>query len=124
MEEKFAELFKALGDVNRLNILMLLKDQEMCGCELFNKIDLSQPAISHHLKILKQANLVKSIKEGKLVFYRLDESGVNISKQILADLSSNFNNNNQQIKPSLLRENPNLCEIILGMQASVCEEEI
>ena len=95
----------------------------MCGCEIFNKIDLSQPAISHHLKILKQANLVKSIKEGKLVFYRLDETGVNIAQQILADLSSNFNNDNQQIKLSPLRENPNLCEI-LGMQASVCEEEI
>jgi len=121
--EKFAELFKALGDVHRLNILRLLGDQEMCGCEIFNKIDLSQPAISHHLKILKQANLVKSVKEGKLVFYRLDESGVNTAQQLLMDLSSNFKNDNQQIKLSPLRENPNLCEI-LGMKASVCEEEI
>lgn len=81
--EKFSELFKALGDVHRLNILRLLGDQEMCGSEIFNKIDLFQPAIFHHLKILKQANLVKSIKEGKLVFYRLDESGVNIAQQYL-----------------------------------------
>ncbi|MDR3586756.1 MAG: metalloregulator ArsR/SmtB family transcription factor [Desulfosporosinus sp.] len=118
--EKYSELFKALGDVHRLNILRLLGDQEMCGCEIFNKIDLSQPAISHHLKILKQANLVKSIKQGKLVFYRLDESGVNIAQQILTTLSSN---DSQQIKLSPLRENPNLCEI-LSMQASICEEEI
>ncbi|MDR3539893.1 MAG: metalloregulator ArsR/SmtB family transcription factor [Desulfosporosinus sp.] len=121
--EKFAELFKALGDVHRLNILRLLRDQEMCGCEIFNKIELSQPAISHHLKILKQANLVKCIKEGKLVFYRLDESGINIAQQILTDLSFTCKSDNQQFRLSSLRENPNLCEI-LGMKASVCEEEI
>lgn len=121
--EKFAVLFKALGDVHRLNILKLLKDQEMCGCEIINKINLSQPAISHHLKILKQANLVKTIKEGKLVFYRLDDSGVNMAQQLFADLFSNFRSDNPQIKLSPLRENPNLCEM-LGMPASVCEEEV
>lgn len=121
--EKSAEIFKALGDVHRLNILKLLRDQEMCGCEIFNKIALSQPAISHHLKILRQANLVKSIKEGKMVFYRLDDSGVNMAQQLLSDLLFNFKNDNQQIKLSPLRENPDLCEI-LSMPKNICEEEL
>ena len=121
--EKQVELFKVLGDLHRLNILSLLRDREMCGCELINRIGLSQPAISHHLKILKQANLVRSIKEGKLAFYRLDDAGVNMAQQLLTDLFLNIKNDKEQIKLSPLRENPNLCET-LSMQVTVCEEEL
>lgn len=71
---KLAEFFKALGDETRLKIIRMLSEKEMCVCEVIDRLDLSQPAISHHLKILRQAGLVKDTKEGKWVYYALDES--------------------------------------------------
>ncbi|MHB8170691.1 MAG: ArsR/SmtB family transcription factor [Thermincolia bacterium] len=73
---KLAEFFKALGDETRLKIIHMLSEKEMCVCEVIDQLDLSQPAISHHLKILRQAGLVKDSKEGKWVFYSLDEEAL------------------------------------------------
>ena len=73
---KLAEFFKALGDETRLKIIHMLSEKEMCVCEVIDQLDLSQPAISHHLKILRQAGLVKDSKEGKWVFYSLNEEAL------------------------------------------------
>ena len=62
---------KALADIQRLKILYLLKEREMCVCELMTVLKMSQPAISHHVKILKQAGFIKDERRGKWVFYRL-----------------------------------------------------
>ncbi|MBU7006921.1 ArsR/SmtB family transcription factor [Phosphitispora fastidiosa] len=72
--KKIAEFYKALGDEIRLTILNMLSEQEMCVCEIFDKLDISQPAVSHHLKILRQAGLVKDSKEGKWIYYSLNGS--------------------------------------------------
>ncbi|OWZ83330.1 ArsR/SmtB family transcription factor [Natranaerobius trueperi] len=71
-----AETFKALGDQNRLEILSLLSDSELCVCEVMAKMDMSQSTASHHLKVLKNLNLIKSRKAGKWIFYCVDKESV------------------------------------------------
>jgi ArsR family transcriptional regulator len=67
-----AELFKSLADETRLTILTLLLDGEMCVCEIMGALPISQPAVSHHLKILRQAGLVIDKRRGKWIYYRID----------------------------------------------------
>jgi ArsR family transcriptional regulator, arsenate/arsenite/antimonite-responsive transcriptional repressor len=73
---KLAELFKALADENRLKIIKMLSEKELCVCEIYDKLNMSQPAISHHLKILRVAGLVKDTKEGKWIYYSLDKDAL------------------------------------------------
>jgi ArsR family transcriptional regulator, arsenate/arsenite/antimonite-responsive transcriptional repressor len=53
---------------------MMLAEQEMCVCEIIDKLGMSQPAVSHHLKILKHANLLKDTREGRWIYYSLSEN--------------------------------------------------
>jgi ArsR family transcriptional regulator len=69
-----SRFFKALGDNNRLRILALLGVREMCVCEVMIALGLTQPTASHHLRILENAGLVSSRREGKWVFYRLTDA--------------------------------------------------
>jgi len=71
--KKIAEFYKALGDEVRLKILQMLSGQEMCVCEIIDRLDMSQPAVSHHLKILRQAGLVKDSRDGKWIYYSLND---------------------------------------------------
>ena len=64
-----AELFKVFGDSTRIRILYVLFEAEVCVCDLAEALNMTQSAISHQLKILKQSRLVKSRREGKSVFY-------------------------------------------------------
>ncbi len=77
-----AELFKVFGDSTRIRILWALDEAEMCVCDIAYVLNMSQSAISHQLRVLKQANLVKNRREGKIVFYSLvDEHVKYILKQ-------------------------------------------
>ena len=67
------KFFKALGDETRQRMLALLSVKEMCVCELITALNMTQPTTSHHLRILEDANLVKSRKEGKWVFYDVND---------------------------------------------------
>jgi ArsR family transcriptional regulator len=67
--------FKALGDESRQRIIALLAVREMCVCELMSALKMTQPTTSHHLKILEDAEIVKSRKDGKWVFYSLADAG-------------------------------------------------
>lgn len=78
-EEKLydlAELFKVFGDSTRIKILCALAESEMCVCDISALLNMTQSAISHQLRILKQAKLVKSRRKGKVVFYSLDDDHV------------------------------------------------
>ncbi|MFJ5197534.1 ArsR/SmtB family transcription factor [Streptomyces sp. NPDC088394] len=69
-----AKVFKALGDPVRLRLLSMIASRdggEICVCDLTPAFDLSQPTISHHLKLLKQAGLIDSERRGTWVYYRL-----------------------------------------------------
>lgn len=71
-----AELFKVFGDSTRIRILFVLFGSEVCVCDLAETLNMTQSAVSHQLKILKQAKLVSSRREGKSVFYSLADEHV------------------------------------------------
>lgn len=71
-----SELFKVFGDSTRIRILFVLFECEVCVCDLAQALSLTQSAVSHQLKILKQSKLVKSRRDGKSVYYSLADSHV------------------------------------------------
>ena len=71
-----SELFRALADETRTKILHLLSQRELCVCDLAHLLDMTLPAISHHLRLLKTMRLVRSRRDGKQVFYALDDDHV------------------------------------------------
>lgn len=71
-----AELFKVFGDTTRTKILYALFQSEMCVCDLAALLGMSQSAISHQLKVLKHTRLVKNRRDGKVVYYSLDDDHI------------------------------------------------
>ncbi len=71
-----AELFKVFGDSTRIKILYVLLEAEVCVCDLAAALNMTQSAVSHQLRILKQNKLVKSRREGKSIFYSLADGHV------------------------------------------------
>lgn len=71
-----SEIFKALGDETRTRILYLLSLQELCVCDIAEVLDMSLPAVSHHLRLLKMLRIVKYRRDGKNVFYSLADDHV------------------------------------------------
>lgn len=71
-----AELFKVFGDSTRIRILYLLFESEMCVCDIAQLLGMTQSAISHQLRALKNVRLVKARREGKTVFYSLADDHV------------------------------------------------
>lgn len=71
-----AELFKVFGDTTRMKILYVLFESELCVCDIAEVLHISQSAISHQLRIIKQAKLVKNRREGKTIFYSLADEHV------------------------------------------------
>ena len=72
-----AELFKLFGDPTRIRILYSLFEEALCVCDIAKLLNITQSAISHQLKLLKQSKLIKSLREGQTVFYSLSDIHVN-----------------------------------------------
>lgn len=73
---ELAELFKVLGDCTRVKILYALLNAEMCVCDIAALLEMTQSAISHQLRVLKQSRLVKYRRDGKVIYYSLDDEHV------------------------------------------------
>ena len=73
---ELASLFKLFGDGTRVQILHALEQSEMCVCDLAQILNMTQSAISHQLRVLKQMDLVKSRREGKTIFYSLADGHI------------------------------------------------
>ena len=111
MMKGITEILKALADGTRLQILLLLSRQEMAVCELIAALKLSQPAVSHHLKILKHARLVKDNREGKWIFYTLDEKNFSAHAGLVAEFFTDVQANLEKgVQASPIRTQPCLCE--------------
>lgn len=83
-----AMVFKVFSDPHRLAILSLLSGQELCACVLLEALDISQPTLSHHMKILREAGLVKERPEGKWVHYGINPEGIELARAFLDDIAS------------------------------------
>lgn len=85
-----ADLFKMFSDSTRIRILWALNESEMCVCDISFLLNMTQSAISHQLRVLKAANLVRNRREGKIVYYSLcDEHVQQIFAQGLIHISEN-----------------------------------
>lgn len=74
-QERRARIFKAFCDENRLTILGLLKDGEICACNLQEALSIGQSTLSHHMRILYDAGVINARKEGKWTYYSLNRDG-------------------------------------------------
>ncbi|RUT45547.1 ArsR family transcriptional regulator [Paenibacillus anaericanus] len=104
--DTMAETFKLLGDKSRLTILGLLKEKELCVCNIVDMMQMSQPSISQHLRKMKAGGLVKEVCKGKWTYYSLTIEDKPYVKDILIHVPS------QASKISLLDEQ---------LSASVCD---
>ena len=74
--QRIAETFKVLGDPTRTKIIFALSQEELCVCDIANFLGATKSAVSHQLRILRNMRLVKYRKEGKMVFYSLDDEHI------------------------------------------------
>ena len=86
--DKKAMLFKALADSTRLEIVDMISCGELCACMILERFHITQPTLSHHMKILCDCRLVNGRKEGKWIYYSLDETTVQEFKNFLSEVTS------------------------------------
>ena len=86
-ERRTALIFKAFCDENRIRILNLLCGGEKCACRLLEELSISQPTLSHHMKILRDSGIVLGRKEGKWMHYRISMEGVQLAREYLDGLT-------------------------------------
>ena len=84
---EYARIFKALSDENRLMILDMLKNGETCACFLLEDLSISQPTLSHHMGVLREAGIVSGRKEGKWTHYSIDLKGCKKVVELLHDFT-------------------------------------
>ncbi len=72
-DERFLALMRAMSDPNRLMILKTLRGKRMCSCQILRNMDISQPTLSHHMSVLTEAGLVRTIPTGRWYDYEVDE---------------------------------------------------
>lgn len=89
-QKRLVAIFKALGDENRIKILEILVTGEKCACKILDELNISQPTLSHHMKLLCDAEIVNCRKEGKWSHYSISESGL----RILIDFLNFLNKSN------------------------------
>ena len=86
-EREIAKICKALGDENRVKIIQLLTKGELCACKLLEEFNIGQSTLSHHMKILCDAEIVVGRKEGKWTHYSFDPQGVQKAKELLDEIT-------------------------------------
>ena len=101
--EKNARIFKAFCDANRWKILGLLQSGEKCACKLLEELNIGQPTLSHHMKILCDAEIVVGRKEGKWTHYSISEKGVEQAKECLRQLTKELLNQITTVTDSIPR---------------------
>lgn len=86
--KKTAVIFKAFCDENRIRILQLLQSGEKCACMLLEEMNITQPTLSHHMKILCDSGIVTGRKEGKWTHYSISPEGVKYAEQSFMALTN------------------------------------
>ena len=83
-----ANIFKSLSESNRLMILDMLSCGEICACKILEKLNITQPTLSHHMKILCDCGLVNGRRDGKWMHYSLNFENIKKMKQVFCDITS------------------------------------
>ncbi|MBB5219829.1 ArsR family transcriptional regulator [Treponema rectale] len=85
-ESETALICRALGDENRLQIIKMLTGGELCACKILDAFNITQPTLSHHMKILAECNLINSRKEGKWTYYSINRKTISEFKSSVSVL--------------------------------------
>ena len=96
--KRLANVIKALSDETRLRVMKLLEEREICVCELMQVLDMSQPRVSRHLSVLKNAGLVDDRREGKWVYYSLCKKTDNDEVKTILKATSKLANDNSVVR--------------------------
>ncbi|TMV45168.1 winged helix-turn-helix transcriptional regulator [Paenibacillus mesophilus] len=99
--EEMADALKLLGDKNRLTIVALLNEKELCVCEIVDLLQTSQPNISQHMRKLKDGGLVKEAKKGQWVYYSLNVQ----DKPYIAEILNQIPSQKDKLKSTVCEEN-------------------
>lgn len=91
-EKRITVIFKAFCDENRIKIIRLLSDGEKCACKLLEEMNVTQPTLSHHMKILCDSGIVIGRKEGKWMYYSISPEGVQRARECFDSLTFADNN--------------------------------
>ncbi|MGN1318486.1 MAG: ArsR/SmtB family transcription factor [Lachnospirales bacterium] len=94
--KKIANIFKAFCDENRILILQLLSSGEKCACKILEELNISQPTLSHHMKILCDSEIVTGRKEGKWMYYSISKDGVECARDCFNKLTNIKNNSSDK----------------------------
>ena len=94
--ETSVRVFKGLGDPNRWMILELLQSGELCACEILDVLKISQPTLSHHIKILCDSGFVSYRRQGKWVYYSLNKEGCDHAQNLLKEITTLKPNNDNE----------------------------
>lgn len=94
--EEQIKIFKALSDQNRLEIIRILSCNETCACEILKNFDITQPTLSHHMKVLLDCGLVECTKRGTWNYYKLSSEKTEEIIRVLKKLFCDGKKKNQQ----------------------------
>lgn len=94
--KRIAMMFKAFCDENRLQILQILQGGERCACHLLEEMHITQPTLSHHMKILCDSGIVVGRKEGKWMHYSISDKGIDAVRECLDQFAVNPDTENKK----------------------------
>ena len=78
------KIFKALADPTRLRIMLMLRKQELCVCELMFILEMEQSRVSHHMRVLRDAGIAEDVREGRWIIYRIPEEARDLVRNLFA----------------------------------------
>lgn len=87
-EKEIADIFKGFCDENRIKIIKFLKDGEKCACKLLENLNITQPTLSHHMKILVDGGIVLARREGKWTYYSLCKEGFEKARCFIEEIEN------------------------------------
>ena len=116
--DKIIEIMKAASDPTRIRILMGLQKQELCVCQITELLELAPSTISKHMSILKHAGLLKSRKDGKWIYYRINNNAASMFEQKILDAL----NEELCIKEEIISDRGRLEKILIKDKNVICSK--
>lgn len=129
MVSEYIKVFKAFTDESRVRVLEILSEGEECACVLLDELKISQPTLSHHMKILCESGIVKSRRSGKWNYYSINEEGCEYAGRLLNDIVKKHRENITKIaisffrKVSVIRNIFRICRHMMCGERSVAQTE-
>ncbi len=84
--KKYVQIFKAMADETRLEIMTMLRDGELCACRILENFDISQPTLSYHMKILCDSGLISGRRDGAWMRYSLNAESLSMAAELMNDM--------------------------------------